>query len=262
MFYLTRLLVEFLSPLNISLLLLIAASLFLLLRSRKKLTAACLSTALLIQLSCGYGFVVKKEIDKRESLFPALTQDRIASLDNLQPRYVVVLGSGHVSDPRLPATSQIGGSSLYRLAEGIRLLNHFSGAKLVVTGGIGYDPVPNAEVVGRVAESLGVARERIIREDRPRDTFQEAEYLQPLLATEPFILVTSALHMQRAMEIFRGFGMHPIAAPTDYIVQHHAVEPPGAALPSPANFELSRRIIYEWIGALWSRIKIVFSDFR
>ena len=229
---------------------------------KSKLAVACLATALFIQLFCGYGFIVQEEIDRRESLFPALTRERIATLDDLQIRYIVVLGSGHVSDSRLPETSQIGGSSLYRLAEGIRLLNIFPETKLIVTGGIGYDPVPNADVVGRVAESIGVASARILRENRPRDTVQEAEFLQPLLGHEAFILVTSALHMPRAMEIFKSLGMQPIAAPTDYIIKHHTVEPPGTVFPSLGNFDLTRRIIYELIGAIWSKIKIVLADSR
>ena len=222
----------------------------------------CLATALFIQLFFGYGFVIKKEIDQRESLFPALTQERIAALQDIKISYIVVLGSGHVSDPRLPETSQIGGTSLYRLAEGIRLLNLFSGAKLVVTGGVGYDPVPNADVVARVAESLKVPRDRMIMENRPRDTAQEAELLKPLLGPEAFILVTSALHMPRAIEIFKNLGMQPIAAPTDYIVKHHIVEPPGSALPSPGNLDLARRIIYEWIGSIWNKVKSVLADSR
>ena len=261
MFYLTRLLVELLAPLNFSLLLLIVALLLLLLR-RSKSAAICLGAALCIQLFCGYGFFVKEEIGKRENLFPAMTRERIAALDALQIQYIVVLGSGHVSDKRLPETSQIGGASLYRLTEGIRLLNIFPGTKLIVTGGVGHDPVPNAQVVGQVAESLGVPGERIIREERPRDTVQEAEILQPVLGKETFILVTSALHMPRAIEIFKFLGMQPIAAPTDYIVKHHEVEPPGTIFPSTANFDLSRRIIYEWIGSIWSKIKIALTDSR
>ncbi|EKD36922.1 MAG: hypothetical protein ACD_75C01321G0001 [uncultured bacterium] len=56
--------------------------------------------------------------------------------------------------------------------------------------------------------------------------------------------------------------MQPIAAPTDYTVKHHEVEPPGTIFPSMANFDLSRRIIYEWIGSIWSKIKIALTDSR
>jgi uncharacterized SAM-binding protein YcdF (DUF218 family) len=63
----------------------------------------------------------------------------------------------------------------------VRLFNLFSDAKLVILSGIAYDPVPNADLVKRVAESLGVPTERIVTEDRPKDTVQEAWYLVPFL---------------------------------------------------------------------------------
>ena len=257
--YLTRLLVELLNPLIIGILLLIASLFFLLFR-KNKMGVACLSLALFLQIFCGYGFIVKKEIGKREQLFPPLTQEAITNLDDQRIEYIVVLGSGHVSDDRLPETSQIGGSSLYRLIEGIRLINLFPGSKLVLSGGIVYDPVPNADVVKRVAESLGVSSDRIIAENRPIDTVQEAKYLEPLLGKENFILVTSALHMPRAIDVFKDFGMQPIAAPTDYIVKRHVIEPPGVIFPSTANFDLSPRIIYEWIGSEWNKINLVLTN--
>ena len=248
-------LLDIFTPLNIGIFLSIGA-LFLLLFRKAKLGVLFLCVALLLQIFCGYGFIVKSEIGKREQLFPALSMEKVAVLNTQHIEFIVVLGSGHVSDSRLPETSQIGGSSLYRLTEGIRLLNLFPGSKLVLSGGVVYDPIPNADVVKHVAESLGVAPERIITENRPVDTVQEAQYLLPLLGKEPFILVTSALHMTRAIDIFKTFGMQPIAAPTDFIIKHHVVEPLGMFFPSAANFDLSRRIIYEWIGTVWSKIKI------
>ena len=129
MFYLTRFLVEAFTPINISIALIIITLFFLLLH-KARAAIACLSVAIFILLFCGYGFVVKKEIGKREQMFPALTEERVANLQDRQIDYIVVLGSAHVSDNRLPETSQIGSTSLFRLAEGLRLLNLFSGAKL------------------------------------------------------------------------------------------------------------------------------------
>ena len=261
MFYFSRLAVELLSPLNTIFLLLIAGLLSLLFR-RLKTAVGSLSCALLIFVFCGYGFIGKNEIRKQEALFQPLVGEYLAALPEKGIEYIVVLGSGHVSDSRLPATSQIGGSSLFRLTEGIRLLNFLPGTKLVLTGGIGHDPVPNADVVKRVAEGLGVFSDRIITETRPRDTVQEARFLEPLLSEKEFILVTSALHMTRALEIFKSFGMHPIAAPTDYVLKQHVEEPPGEIFPSIGNIDLARRIIYEWIGAIWSRAKIALQSFQ
>ncbi len=208
-----------------------------------------------IYVVCGYGWMARDQILARESVYPPLGDSRLLGLQQDPPRFVVALGSGHVSDARLPATGQIGGPSLARLAEGIRLQRLLRGAKLVVTGGAVGDPVANARVVAAVAESLGVAREQLVVEDRPLDTVEEARFLAPVLKDAPFVLVTSALHMPRAMAIFENLGMRPTAAPTDYVIKISAVAPPGSYLPSLTNFDLSRRILYEWLGDIWSRVK-------
>ena len=227
---------------------------------RRGLAGILMTLVVCLSLVCGYGWKARDKVIERESSFPPIVEERLRVLQKDPPRFVVVLGSGHVSDARLPATGQIGGSSLARLAEGIRLQRQLPEAKLVVSGGAVNDPVANARVVAAVAESLGVAKEQMIIEDRPLDTVEEAKYLAPLLNDAPFLLVTSALHMPRAMAIFQSQGLRPVAAPTDYVIKNSSVPPPGSYLPSLANFDLSHRILYEWLGELWSRAKMAMAE--
>jgi len=49
-------------------------------------------------------------------------------------KWVVVLGGGHYTDPKLPVTDQLSAASIVRLIEGIRLHNKFSNSKLFVVG--------------------------------------------------------------------------------------------------------------------------------
>lgn len=254
MFYLSRLVVEILSPFNLSLLLFVTA-LFSLIFKYRKVSILLLTLGLSIQLMCGYGLVVRSQISAKERVYSALSEKELGELLDLHIDSIVVLGSGHVSDPDLPVTSQIGGSSLFRLVEGLRLAHSFSDSRLILSGGKGYDPVANAEIVSRVARKIGFDENRIVVENRPRDTLQEAELLSELLGSKSFILVTSALHMPRAMAIFEAQGMRPIAAPTDYIFKNHHVVPPGDIFPSTSNIELSRRMFYEWIGSLWKELQ-------
>lgn len=250
----TRIVAEILSPIALCFIFSLLALLALLFRRR--LLAGCLMTLVVwLYLVCGYGWLARDQILARESVYPPVGEEQLRVLQQDLHRFVVVLGSGHISDARLPVTGQIGGTSLARLAEGIRLQRLLPGAKLVVSGGAVGDPVANARVVAAVAESLGVAREQLVIEDRPLDTVEEARFLAPVLKDAPFVLVTSALHMPRAMAIFENLGMRPVAAPTDYVIKISAVAPPGSYLPSLTNFDLSRRILYEWLGDIWSRVK-------
>ncbi|MCE5283531.1 MAG: YdcF family protein, partial [Deltaproteobacteria bacterium] len=168
---------------------------------------------------------------------------------------VVVLGSGHVSDPDLPRTAQIGGSSLYRLVEGIRIYRLLPGSRLVLSGGLTLDPVTNARIVGDVARQIGIPAQDAIVEERPRDTLEEAKVLRGLLGSEPFVLVTSAAHMKRAVGIFKDLGMLPLPAPTDFILKNGPAGSAETWLPNCGNIFISQRVIYEWLGEAWRWIR-------
>lgn len=260
MFYFSRLFVAAIAPLTFSILLVFGALVLLLFRKGRGATWF-LILALTILLFSGYGIGIRENILSKEQQFPALNPPQLKSLLKTNPNigYIVVLGSGHVSDPKLPVTAQIGGSSLYRLIEGIRLLQYIPNAQLLISGGVGYDPVPNAEVVADVATSLGVAKEKIVLEKKTRDTLQEAELIFQVVKKEPFILITSALHMPRAMDIFRSHGMQPIAAPTDFIIKQSIVEPPSSLFPTTGNIDHSTRILYEWLGTILKKMKMVYT---
>jgi len=253
-FYIARIVAEVMAPFPV-IVIFSLISLLCLISRRTAPGIGFLSCALFFQIFFGYGIFVKQYVTDRESLYPALQEDRIDQLKGHPVRYIVVLGSGHVSDDRLPANSQIGGSSMYRLVEGIRLRRYWPEAKLVLTGGVGYDPVANAVVVRDVAEMLGVRRDEMIVEERPRDTGQEAQLLAPLLGDQTFLLVTSALHMPRAVAIFRQHGMNPLPAPTDFIMKREKAPAAGSFMPNPGNMELSRRMIYELLAEQWMALR-------
>ena len=53
-----------------------------------------------------------------------------------------------------------------------------------------------------MAESLGVPRSAIITLDSPKDTEEEAAAVKQAIGDVPFLLVTSASHLPRAMIFF------------------------------------------------------------
>ena len=170
-------------------------------------------------------------------------------------RWVVVLGGGHTSDPRLPVTSQIGDSSLIRLAEGIRLHNALPKSKLLLSGGGVFDPVPNAKIMADVALGLGVNRQHLVLETTSRDTKDEALIIKGIVGNDKFILVTSASHMPRSMALFKKQGMNPIPAPTDHWVKTPQGIGPGMFFPSADNLRKAYRAIREYLGLGWAKIR-------
>ncbi|MHB1193902.1 MAG: ElyC/SanA/YdcF family protein [Longimicrobiales bacterium] len=166
--------------------------------------------------------------------------------------FVVVLGSGHVSDPALPLSAQLSAPALVRLVEGVAIATEQPWSRLVLSGWGGADPESNAEVYGEVAASLGFPEARMVLEPRPRDTRQEAELLAPLLRGQRFALVTSASHMPRAVALFRAQGLDPIPAPTG----HLAKEPRGFdvldLIPDAEGLARTRFAWHEVLGRIWA----------
>lgn len=170
-------------------------------------------------------------------------------------KYIYVLGGGHDTDESLPITSQVVESSVVRLNEGIRLYQQLhQKAKIIVSGYHGlYDTTEHAVMQKRLAVSLGVNEKDIILHLGTRDTQEEAQAGKKLLADEPFILVTSASHMTRALKFFTHEGLNPIPAPTNHLAstQH----PNYTDFFSSDALEKSHIVFHEILGLIWQKIK-------
>lgn len=128
-------------------------------------------------------------------------------------QYVVVLGGGYTWNPDWAPSSNLINNSLPRLTEGIRLWYENPGSKLIFTGAAAKtNPVSTAEAGARVAESLGIPRSEILVLDKPKDTEEEAAAVKMAIGDAPFLLVTSASHLPRAMIFFRRAGLTPARA--------------------------------------------------
>ena len=126
-------------------------------------------------------------------------------------KYVVVLGGGYTYNPAWAPSSNLISNSLPRVAEGIRIYRANPGSKMIFTGAKAMtNPMSSAAVAGKVAESLGVPESDIILLDKPKDTHQEALQVKEMLGEQPFVLVTSANHMPRAIIFIRQLGLRPV----------------------------------------------------
>lgn len=163
-------------------------------------------------------------------------------------KYVLVLGSGHRTNENISVTSQLGSAALFRLTEGIRIFNKLQNGTLITSGYGGNDSTAHAIKAKQAAIALGVKDENIIPMPNPRDTKEEAQAIKDLLGDEKFILVTSATHMPRAIQIFNSVGLAPIPAPTDFLAKS---EGKYASVPKGSNLVKTERSIHEYIGSTW-----------
>lgn len=164
--------------------------------------------------------------------------------------HIVVLGAGHTSDPRLPFNNQLSQVALGRLVEGIRLHQQLPDSKLVLSGysreGIVHT---HAEVLERTAVMLGVEENALLLLKTPSNTEEEARhYAEKYGKAARLILVTSALHMPRAMLHFQQAGLKPIAAPTNHRIKKDALSKPFSLRPSAKHLKIMSAVMHEYGG--------------
>ncbi|MFK8075894.1 MAG: YdcF family protein [Granulosicoccus sp.] len=120
----------------------------------------------------------------------------------------IVLLSGGVSSRARSADQfdRMSNATFVRATEAYKIISEEPDAKLIISGGKLYE-VAEAQVIGNYLESLGVPEERIILEEESRNTYENALNVAAILANEdvqgPVRLVSSAMHMHRAMGSFK-----------------------------------------------------------
>ncbi|MBZ7669891.1 envelope biogenesis factor ElyC [Klebsiella grimontii] len=232
------------------LLLLIALGIALLWFSRFQRTGKlCVSLGWLLLLLLSLQPVADSLLKPIEDKYPTWRDEK-------RVQYVVVLGGGYTWNPNWAPSSNLINNSLPRLTEGIRLWYENPGSKLIFTGAAAKtNPVSTAEAGARVAESLGIPRSEIIVLDKPKDTEEEAATVKEAIGDAPFLLVTSASHLPRAMIFFRRAGLTPLPAPANQLAIESPLNPWERAIPSPVWLMHSDRVGYETLGRIWQWLK-------
>jgi uncharacterized SAM-binding protein YcdF (DUF218 family) len=164
---------------------------------------------------------------------------------------IIVLGDGTA---RIPSQSIVRPSILAysRILEAVRL---YALAKrsdrqctvLISGGDASGTGVTEADVYRAEMVQLGVAGTDILLERRSMNTFQNAEFTEAMLRDQWFdklFLVTSGLHLPRALLYFSYFRIHPTPCAADYIVPQMSI------LPIGYNFAIADLSTHEYIGML------------
>lgn len=225
---------------------------FLLWFTRKQKTGKMIvSAGVVLLVLFSYGSISDTCLKTLENRYPLLV-----NLDQFfDVKWVVVLGGGHNSDPKLPATSQISESSLNRLMEGVRIHKLLPESKLVLSGGGVFDPLSDAVVMAGVAKVMGIGDNKLVLEKLSKDTKDQARLIHKIVGDERFILVTSASHMPRSMALFQKSGMKPIPAPADYWVKERQRISPGVFFPNAGSIRKMERVFYEYLGFGWAWLR-------
>jgi len=193
-------------------------------------------------------------------LVRSLEWQYLPSADIPQAEAIVILGGG--TRPRIAPrpwyeVNEAGDRILY----GSWLYKQGKAPLIIVTGGraewLGDGGNPESEDMAAIAEILGVPPSAIIQESQSFNTRDNAINTKQILVKRginKILLVTSALHMPRSMEIFRKVGVESIAVPTDFLsVQNENSKGLAAVLdllPTVDALRNTTNAIKEYIGLL------------
>ncbi len=185
-------------------------------------------------------------------------------LDNLQDGYqdsrvpaawpqrsvIVLLGMGTVNVP--PNEVEVGPLSFGRIATAadayLSCRRGGGQCTVLVTGGAKHArDAAEADVYARQLVRLGVAERDLVLEGSSDSTWENAKFSSPLLKRlEPqkTYLVTSGVHMRRALIYFRHFGVEAVPIRSDYL------QPWNTVVPMAYNFALADLAMSEYRGML------------
>lgn len=117
---------------------------------------------------------------------------------------------------------------------------------------------PEAEVMRAFLQELGVAQSAIVLEATSRTTEENRDNSLPILhelGIHRVLLVTSALHMPRALALFKATDLEVIPAPTDFEVYNRSNTHPLRWLPDAQALADSSRAFKEYLGRWVIEIK-------
>ncbi|MBZ9774894.1 YdcF family protein [Mesorhizobium sp. CO1-1-8] len=249
-FYLSKIFWFFIQPLNLAIFLLLAGLLSAMIGRRRLAATGSVLAFLVLALSAwtSLGAMMLNPLEERFAR-PPLPE----KVDG-----IIVLGGGFEGAINLVRGGYELNSSGDRMVETAILARRFPTAKVVVSGGTGalfLDGEGDAATAPRLLTALGVAADRLILENKSRNTYENAVFTKELVTPKPgetWLLVTSAFHMPRAKALFDKAGFATVPWPVDY--RTSGKEGIGLFRDNPADsLQATSMAIREWIGlfAYW-----------
>ena len=215
MFALSKIFWLIVSPINIYLALFFVGTVLLFTRFQRA-GRRVLAFAAVVLLVVGIFPIGGWLTERLENRFPANPKlpDKVAG--------IIVLGgtiNQYLTASRGQPSLTSGGE---RLTEFLYLSRRYPDAKLIFTGGSGsllQQKLKEAEAAKKFFDRMGLAENRVLYDSRSRNTFETANFSRKIVQdyeNGQWLLITSAMHMPRAVGVFRKTGWNIVPFPVDY----------------------------------------------
>lgn len=182
--------------------------------------------------------------------YPAL---RPSMLKHQQHAAIVVLSAGRYFNAPEYGGDTASTISLMRLRYAAKLHKE-TGIPILISGGAqSFGAIPDAQLMEQaLIEGFHIHAKWL--DKRSANTWQNAVYSTNILKKDQIktiLLVTSAIHMKRAVLAFSQSDLHIIPAPTYFIQKPNLGHSIYTFLPNRFAFFTSTQCLYEYLGILW-----------
>jgi uncharacterized SAM-binding protein YcdF (DUF218 family) len=251
--FLSKLLPLFVYPLGLACALLLLA---LAIRHRHGLRTGLIIAAILIlwlASTTGFSNLLARSLEYR---YPSQGDYPAADV-------AVVLGGGTepASSPRTSVEVNGAGDRVLFAAQ---LYQQGKTGKLLLSGGeiawMNEGTSTPADDMAAILTMIGVPEDALILETESKNTYENALYCKEILDTmdvERVLLVTSAMHMPRAVALFEKQGVEVIPVPVDYSITDNESTDSGESrllhklidiIPQSGNLSLTTNALKEYLG--------------
>ena len=184
---------------------------------------------------------------------PADLRVALAGIDPSEVALVVLGGGMRPNDFGTPPMERLHGGSVIRTVGAARIWKEHGFGRVVVSGYAGTEGQNDlAQGMSDLLVALGVPKERIEVEPDSINTRQNAERSMALLraGTPPrkVVVVTTAMHLPRALAEFRRAGVEAVGAPVDHEGFSRATF--DMFIPSSSALWHTHRVLHELLGRL------------
>lgn len=249
--FLSKLLPLFIYPLGLACLLLVIA--LLTLWKQPRTASLCIIVALGLLLIGGNSWVATQMVRSLEEQYVPTALPTVDAI-------VVLGGAVRPQFPPRPwidvaeaGDRPIHGAQLYK--QGKAPLVILSGGRIEWQGG----GPPESADMAKLVEALGVPANAIVQDPTSLNTYENAVNVKQILQARGLnrvLLVTSAMHMPRALRVFYRQGIEALPAPTDFLVSEQEIREPNTTWqarllswpPEAENLYRLTRALKEYIG--------------
>lgn len=167
---------------------------------------------------------------------------------------VVLLGGGAVSDiENVGVKGHLRSGAAARTLTAARLAKLYDLPILYTGGSIYASGASEAKIVAKIMSDFGIPADRVLLESESLNTTQSVRNIKNMLAERGYkqpLVVTSAYHMPRSMEIFKRNDITAVPYPANYLTEHDNIISGNLFFPSTSGLEMTATFIREYLGLI------------